>query len=99
MQKEIKDKVLDTLNFPMGKERRNNATVHPTSLTDMYSNIKIVFPSKEYNVTGIIQNFKTKYRKKLMRYVIACKNDDLFASEMTFFKLSHGWQMLGRRLA
>ena len=31
---------------------------------------------------GIIQSFKTKYRKKLMCYVIACINDDLTASEI-----------------
>ena len=88
------EKVFDTLNFLMRKERRNvilfldNATVHPTSLIDMYSNIKIVFLPK--NTTsrlqpldaGIIQSFKTKYRKKLMRYVIARINDDLFASEI-----------------
>ena len=77
------EKVLDTLNFQMRKEKKNvilfldNATVHPTSLIDMYSNIKIVFLPK--NTTsrlqlldpGIIQSFKTKYQKKLMGYVIA----------------------------
>ena len=31
---------------------------------------------------GIIQSFKTKYRKKLIRYVIARINDYLFASEI-----------------
>ena len=54
----------------------------------MYSNIKIVFLPK--NTTsclqlldaGIIQSFKTKYRKKLMRYVIARITDDLTASEI-----------------
>ena len=88
------EKVFDTFNFLIRKERRNvilfldNATVHPTSLIDMYSNIKIVFLPK--NTTsrlqpldaGIILSFKTKYRKKLMRYVIARINDDLFASEI-----------------
>ena len=87
-------KVLDTLNFQMRKEKKNvilfldNATVHPTSLIDMYSNIKIVFLPK--NTTsrlqlldpGIIQSFKTKYQKKLMGYVIARVNDDVFASEI-----------------
>ena len=66
----------------------DNATVHPTSLIDMHSNIKIVFLPK--NTTsrlqpldaGLIQSFKTKYRKKLMRYVIARINDDLTASEI-----------------
>ena len=91
MQVEIMEKVLDTLNHQMRKQGKvilflDNATVHPTSLTDMYSNIKIVFLPK--NTTsrlqpldaGIIQSFKTKYRKKLMRYVIARINDDLTAS-------------------
>ena len=94
MQVEIMEKSLDTLNHQMKKHGRkvilflDNATVHPTSLIDMYSNIKIVFLPK--NATsrllpldpGIIQSFKTKYRKTLMHYVIARINDDLTASEI-----------------
>ena len=78
----------------MRKETRNvilfldNAAVHPTSVIGIYINIKTVFLPK--NVTshlqpfdaGIIQVFKTKYRKKLMRYVFSHINDDLFASEI-----------------
>ena len=94
MQVEIMKKVLGTLNHQMRKPGRkvilflDNATVHPTSLIDMYSNIKIAFLPK--NTTsrlqplnaGIIQSFKTKYRKKLMLYVIARINDDLTAAEI-----------------
>ena len=88
------EKVLDTLNHQMRKQGRkvilflDNATVHPTPLIDMYSNIKMVFLPKNTTShlqpldTGIIQSFKTKYRKKLMRYVIARINDDLTASEI-----------------
>ena len=77
----------------MKKEKKNvilfwdNATAHPNSLTDMHSNIKIVFLPK--NITsrfqpdaGIIQSFKTKYQKNFMCYVIARINDDLFPSEI-----------------
>ena len=52
MQVEIMEKVLDTLNHQMRKQGRkvilflDNATVHPTPLIDMYSNIKIVFLPK-----------------------------------------------------
>ena len=95
MQVEIMEKILETLNRQMLKEKRNvilfldNATFHPPSLIDKFSNIKIVFLPK--NTTsrlqpldaGIIQSFKSKYRKKLMRYVIARVKDDLLASEIT----------------
>ena len=78
----------------MRKERRNvilllsNSTVHPTLLIDMYNNIKIVFLPKNAMSrlqpldAGIVQSFRTKHRKKLMHYVIARINDDLFASKI-----------------
>ena len=88
------EKVLETLNRQMVKEERNiilfldNATVHPTSLVDTFSSIKVVFLPK--NTTsrfqpldaGIIQSFKSKYRQKLIRYVIARVKEDSLASEI-----------------
>ena len=94
MEAEIMETVLKTLNQQMVKEERNvilfldNATVHPTSLVDKFSNIKVVFLTKNTTsrlqplVAGIIQSFKLKYRKKLMRYVIARVKKYLLASEI-----------------
>ena len=107
---EIMEKALNTLNFQMRKERKNvilfldNATVNPTSLIDMYSNIKIVFlPRNKRSClqplnAGIIQSFKTKYRKKLMPYVTARINDDLFASNCKRHWYSSSYHMGGRCL-
>jgi len=95
MQVEIMEKIIENLNNQMIKEKRkvilflDNATVHPPSLVGKFSNIKIVFLPK--NTTsrlqpldaGIIQSFKCKYRKKLMRFVIARSKDDVLASEIT----------------
>ena len=75
-------------NAKGGKKSKQRITVAFFVSADMYSNIKIVFLPK--NTTsrlqpldaGIIQSFKTKSRKKLMRYVIARINDDLTASEI-----------------
>ena len=104
------EKVFDTLNFLMRKERRNvilfldNATVHPTSLIDMYRNIKIVFLPKNTRSrlqplnAGIIQSFKTKYRKTLVSYVITRITMIYLLQKLTltFFKLSHGRLALKR---
>ena len=75
------EKVLDTLNFQMRMGRRNvilfldNAAVHPTSLFDMYSNIKIIFFPK--NATsrlqaldaGIIQSLKANTAQKMKFFI------------------------------
>ena len=57
-------------------------------MDDKFSNIKIVFLSK--NTTsrlqpldaGIIRNFKVKYRKSLVKYVLSQINDNASAAEM-----------------
>ena len=86
--------MLEKLNCIMKLENRNvllfldNATVHPENLAGKYSNIKIVFLPK--NTTsrlrpsdaGIIKNFKVKYRKKLLRHVIARISNDCSASDI-----------------
>ena len=59
----------------------DNATCHPKSIMDSVLQIKIIFLSK--NTTsrlqpfdaGIIQNFKVKYRKGLVKYVLARINE------------------------
>ena len=66
----------------------DNATCHPESLIDQFSQIKIVFLPK--NTTsrlqpldaGIIQNFKVKYRKRLVKYVLARIQEDASATEI-----------------
>ena len=63
-------------------------TVYPESLIGKYSNIKIVFLPKstishlQSLDAGIIKNFKVKYRKKLMRYVLARIVNDWNANEI-----------------
>ena len=94
MQVKIMEKVLETLNRQMVKEERNiilfldNATVHPTSLVDTFSSIKVVFLPKNTTSSlqpldaAIIQSFKSKYRQKLIPYVIARIEEDSVASEI-----------------
>ena len=78
MEAKIMETVLETLNSQMAKEERNvilfldNATVHPTSLVDKFSNIKVVFLPK--NTTsrlqlldaGIIQSFIQSAKEDLL---------------------------------
>ena len=59
----------------------DNAPCHPESLSDRYPNIKVVFLPKnttsrlQLSDAGIIRNFKLKYCKKLLKFVISRIND------------------------
>ena len=77
------ENILEKLKREMKMQSRkvilsmDNVKVHPESQIGKHGNIKIVFLPK--NTTsrlqpldaGIRQNFKVKYKKKLMRYVLA----------------------------
>ena len=66
----------------------DNAPVHPENLVGKYSNIKIVFLRKNTTsrlqplYAGIFRNFKVKYRKTLLRHVIARISNDRSASDI-----------------
>ena len=69
---------------------KDNAAVHPRSLKKKYDNIKIVI-LPQYTTSGlqpldagIIQNFKVKYRKKLVRFVLTLIAENLSESEIAF---------------
>ena len=82
------------LNQKLSNEKRkvililDNATCHPESFIGRFSHIKLVFLPK--NTTsmlqpldaGIIQNFKVKYHKRLIKYVLARVNEKKSASEI-----------------
>ena len=83
MTTEIMTSVLGEINRQMEIAKRkiilfmDNAPCHPESLSERYSNIKVAFLPK--NTTSrlqpldgrIIRNFKLKYRKKLLKFVIS----------------------------
>ena len=60
----------------------DNAIMHPESLIGKYSNITILFLPKSTTSflkqldAGIIEKFKVKYRKKLVRYVLVRISDE-----------------------
>ena len=75
--------VLANINRKIGVPKRkiiifmDNAPCHPGSLSDRFSNFKFVFLPKntmsslQLLYTGIMRNFKFKYRKKLLKFVIS----------------------------
>ena len=94
MTAETMTSVLGKTNRQMEVSKRkiilfmDNAPCHPESLSERYSNIKVVFLPK--NTTsrlqpldaGIIRNFKLKYRKKLLKFVISRTNDNVKATDI-----------------
>ena len=94
MTSEVMEAVLTRLNQKLSNEKTkvilllDNATCHPESFTGRFSHIKLVFLPK--NTTsmlqpldaGIIQNFKVKHHKRLIKYVLARVNEKKSASEI-----------------
>ena len=94
MTSEIFEIALSKLNRKLVFENRkvilflDNATCHPESIDDKFSNIKILFLPK--NTTsrlqpldaGIIRKFRVKYRKSLVKYVLSRINDNISAAEI-----------------
>ena len=66
----------------------DNALCHPESLSERYSNIKVVFLPKNTTCrlhpldAGIVRNSKLKYRKKLLKFVISRINDNVKATDI-----------------
>lgn len=81
MKTEIMQEVLTRLNEKLKRKKQNilllmdNASCHPHSIADTFSNITIKFlPKNTTSKTqpldaGIIANWKVKYKKRLLRYV------------------------------
>ena len=66
----------------------DNAPCHPPDLKGKFSNINVCFLPKNTASrlqpldAGIIRNFKVKYRKLLLKFVISRVNDKKTASEI-----------------
>ena len=94
MNSDLMETILHRLDRKMSAENRNvvlfldNATFHPETLQPTLTNIKLLFSPK--NTTsrlqpldaGIIRNFKQKYRKLLLRYVITRVDEGKTASQI-----------------
>ena len=93
MTSEVMEAVLALFNRKLVFEDRkvilflDNATCHPESMIGQFLQFKIIFLPK--NTTsrlqpldvGIIQNFKVKYRKRLVKYVLARIQEDASATQ------------------
>ena len=94
MTTEIMTSVLGKINRQMEVAKRkiilfmDNAPSHPESLSERYSNINVAFLPKNTTFrlqpldARIIRNFKLKYRKKLLKFVITRINDNVKATDI-----------------
>ena len=94
MNSDIMGSILQRLDRRMNQEKRkvilfwDNATCHPETAQTGLKNIKLVFLPK--NMTsrlqpldaGIIRNFKCKYRKLLVRYIVSRIDEGKTASQI-----------------
>ena len=94
MTSEVMEDVLARFNRKLEFEDRKiilflgNATCYPESMIGQFSQIKIIFLPKSTTSrlqpldADVIQNFKVKYRKKLVKYVLARIQKDASATQM-----------------
>ena len=94
MTSEVMEAVLARFNRKLILEDRkvilflDNATRHPESMIGQFLQIKIVFLAKNTTSrlqpldTEIIQNFKVKYRKTLVKYVLARIQEDASTTQI-----------------
>ena len=92
MTTEIMTSVMGKINRQMEVAKRkiilfmDNAPCHAESLSEQYSNMKVVLLPKsttsrlQPSDAGIIRNFKLKYRKKHLKFVISRINDNVKAT-------------------
>ena len=87
MTSEVMETLLARFNRKLLFEDRNvilfldNATCHPGSMIGQFLQIKIIFLPKNATsrlqpLDDIIQNLKVKYRKRLVKYVLASFQED-----------------------
>ena len=94
MTSKVMEAVLARFNKKLAFEDRkvilflDNATCHPESMIGQFLEIKIIFLPKNASSrlqpldAGIIQNFKVKYRKRLVKYVLATIQEDASATQI-----------------
>ena len=94
MTSEVMEAVLARFNRKLIFEDRkvilflDNASCHPESMIGQFSQFKIVFLPKNTTlrlqplIAGIIRNFKVKYRKKLVKYVLSRIQEDASATQI-----------------
>ena len=87
MTSEVMETLLARFNRKLLFEDRNvilfldNAACHPESMIGQFLQIKIIFLPKNATsrlqpLDDIIQNLKVKYRKRLVKYVLASFQED-----------------------
>ena len=85
----------------------DNATCHPESMIGQFSEIKIIFLPKNATsrlqplYAGIIQNFKVKYPKRLVKYELARIQEDASATQIVkvwrYLWLFDGYKKRGKK--
>ena len=82
----------------------NNATCHPKSMIGHFSQMKIIISPKNITLrlqpldAGIIQNFRVKYQKRLVKYVPARIQEDASTTQIAKGVDVLGYSMATRRV-